>query len=94
MVRAERHGSGPSSRDGWGFVQHTASIELMVYGALPGPIRSSPRAGLYALLKFLEVCTTPVHVYTDYMGILDGSSWGPGYTRGPRRPNADLWSAI
>eukprot|EP00959_Pyramimonas_sp_CCMP1952_P119329 2494795-Pyramimonas_sp.AAC.1 len=40
------------------------------------------------------VCILPLHVYTDFYGLVEGLELGPGLSCGPRRPDTDLWEAI
>eukprot|EP00959_Pyramimonas_sp_CCMP1952_P230842 4825644-Pyramimonas_sp.AAC.1 len=43
-----------ATRAGWGLAKlqdGPGGIEVLVYGALPGPSQSSPRAEIYALLQ-------------------------------------------
>eukprot|EP00959_Pyramimonas_sp_CCMP1952_P408897 8569218-Pyramimonas_sp.AAC.1 len=84
-----------ASRAGWGFVQvGDHRILVCAYGALPGPVQTSPRAELYAVVQILRVAMLPTTIYTDYLDLPEGLSRGPSWGCSPRRPNSDLWCEI
>eukprot|EP00959_Pyramimonas_sp_CCMP1952_P157472 3293277-Pyramimonas_sp.AAC.1 len=84
-----------ASRAGWGFAKLVDDkLDLLVYGALPGPVQSSPRSELHAFLQVLQIAVLPILVYSDYKGLIEGLTWGPHWCRHPSRPNVDLWDLI
>ena len=84
-----------SARAGWGFAQLAEhGVATLVYGALPGPMQTSPRAEMFAFFQALQVCVLPVTVCTDFKGLIDGLALGPKWCLAPRRNNLDLWEAI
>eukprot|EP00959_Pyramimonas_sp_CCMP1952_P088590 1853397-Pyramimonas_sp.AAC.1 len=83
-----------ATRAGWGFCRLSeppAGVDILVYGALPGPMQSSPRAELYASLQVLQVCLPPVCVHADFKGLVDGLALGARWCCAPRRLNVDSW---
>eukprot|EP00959_Pyramimonas_sp_CCMP1952_P042592 890386-Pyramimonas_sp.AAC.1 len=69
-------------------------IDLVVYGPLPGPIQTSPRAELFAVVQILRIAILPLRILTDYLDLPQGLERGPAWGCHPRRPNADLWCEI
>eukprot|EP00959_Pyramimonas_sp_CCMP1952_P164353 3435760-Pyramimonas_sp.AAC.1 len=62
-----------AARAGWGFAQiRNKSIDLVVFGPLPGPIQASPRAELFAVVQILRVAIPPLRILTDYLDLPQG----------------------
>eukprot|EP00959_Pyramimonas_sp_CCMP1952_P412073 8634809-Pyramimonas_sp.AAC.1 len=84
-----------AARAGWGFARlEKGRIDVLTYGALPGPVQTSPRSELYAFLQVLQITVLPLTVYSDYKGLIKGLALGPLWCCHPRRPNIDLWELI
>eukprot|EP00959_Pyramimonas_sp_CCMP1952_P395006 8275952-Pyramimonas_sp.AAC.1 len=59
-ARHKYHYWPEASRAGWGFAHiEDHRILLYVYGALPGPIQTSPMAELYAVVQILRSAMLP-----------------------------------
>ena len=61
-----------SERAGWGVVQMQGRrLRSGMYGPLPGPIQSVPRAELYAVCIALLYSVGPIRTMTDHKNIVD-----------------------
>eukprot|EP00959_Pyramimonas_sp_CCMP1952_P158772 3320947-Pyramimonas_sp.AAC.1 len=83
-----------ASRAGWGFCQLRVpmgrGVDSLVFGALPGPTQSSPRAELYAFLQALQVCIPPICVHADFRDLADGLALGVRWRCAQRRLSAPM----
>ena len=88
-----KHWSRPqAARAGWGFVilENFWAVGGY-YGAVPGPVQSSPRAELWAVIQVLLVAVPPFCIHTDHLEVILGLARGRAWAHCPRRSNRDLW---
>ena len=62
-----------------------------IYGPLPGPLQSVPRAELFAVCIALLYSVGPVCIFMDHKNIVDQAEKGEAFTTSPGHANADLW---
>lgn len=86
-----------SQRAAWGaacMAGNSIRLSVGIYGPLPGPDQSVPRAELYVICAILKVTLKPAHIHTDHLNIIHGISHGRAVTTTPKFQNADLWRAF
>ena len=62
-----------------------------IFGHLPGPIQTVPRAELAAVVFALQSLVVPATIYTDHYNLITDISKGKPVTCSAKHPNADLW---
>lgn len=84
-----------SERAGWGAVSLCGRrLSVAIYGPIPGPDQSVPRAELYAIARALRIAILPSSIFTDHYNIVLGFQEGKAVTTASAFPTADLWRLI
>ena len=84
---SERAGWGIGALEGW-------TTTTALYGPLPGPDQSTPRAELFAVCEALRLAVLPCKIHTDHKLIVEGLAKGKAWCSGASRANADLWRLL
>ena len=65
-----------------------------VFGALPGPVQTVPRAEYYACLMAVKFAGCSVHIVSDHLSaVKTGSAWGP-HNESARSRHASVWRSM
>ena len=84
-----------SQRAGWGAAMMNGRRLISgIFGTLPGPCQTVPRAELHAIVEVLRVTIRPAWIHTDHFNILTAIAKGKAHTTSPGHPNADLWNTF
>ena len=73
---------------------HGQTAALIIYGALPGPIQTSPGAELRAAAPAMQHAAVPVEIAPVRVELVDGVARGKARCFLPRRANHDARARI